>query len=43
MRDSLIDLEPGDEVGVVIKRGEESRTFVVKLAALGDVYELYLR
>jgi len=43
MRDALIDLEPGDEVGVSVKRGEESKTFVVKLAALGDVYELYLR
>ena len=43
MRDVLIDLEPGDEVGVVIKRGEERKTFIVKLAALGDVYELYLR
>ena len=43
MRDVLIDLEPGDEVGVSVKRGEESKTFIVKLAALGEVYELYLR
>ena len=43
MRDVLIDLEPGDEVGVAVKRGEERKTFIVKLAALGDVYELYLR
>lgn len=43
MRDILIDLEPGDEVRVAVKRGEENKTFIVKLAALGDVYELYLR
>ena len=43
MRDVLIDLEPGDEVGVTVKRGEERKTFIVKLAALGEVYELYLR
>ena len=43
LRDVLIDLEPGDKVGVAAKRGEENKTFIVKLAALGDVYELYLR
>ena len=43
MRDILIDLEPGDQVGVTVKRGSETKTFVVKLAALGQVYGLYLR
>ena len=43
MRDVLIDMEPGDQVGVTVKRGDEVKIFVVKLAALGQVYELYFR